>query len=950
MSNDSTFPFRDPSLPVENRVSDLLARMTLEEKAAQLSAPFGAVVDVHNPPETGWGTVVAALSSLDAKPRDMAKAANELQRKHVEETRLGIPVLFGEEALLGFKVRDAVVFPDAIAQAATWQPELIEEMADTIGQQMATLGVRQALSPLADTARDPRWGRVEETYGEDPYLVGTMATAFVRGLQNANPEKPVIATLKHFIGYSASEGGRNTEAAQIGERELREVHSVPFEMAIRTGGASGLMPSYNTVDGVPVTGSVELLHDLLRGELGFDGIVMSDLNAIAQLATKHGVASDQREALALAIRAGLDQDLDNGVSTENIIQAVHDGVLKEAELDRAVTSVLRAKFSLGLFENPYVDEASVPESFDGQAERALSRRIAERSTILLKNDTVEGGPLLPLDPAIGRIAVIGPNADRPMGQLGNYSYQVLDSVTRQFAHAANPQATADELAGLTGRMGPDDAKLLVNSVPIVTFSDGIRHRVSPTTEVVYAQGCNIAGDDTRNIQSAVAAAESADVAVVVVGDQSGINGFGTVGEGLDSTDCELPGVQRQLVEAVVATGTPTVVVLSHGRPFALGWMADSVPAIISSFFGGEEAGNAVAAVLFGDVNPAGRLPMSLLKSAGSAPAPYGRAVQGRAYVQDDGGYVYPFGHGLSYTRFEYRDLEVGAEATTDGMMTVAFTVANVGERDGEEVVQIYGQDIVARTARRGRTLLGFKRIALASGEAVRVKAEIPASMVALWDRREGWVVEPGVVKLFVGTSSAAIRLRGEVVLTGQDHVTGAGRDLFSHVTTAELSEVAVSARGTWPESASPLTDSSTVGQWLDHPAGRELLLGALGAREDFDEGSLAPVAAIPPVRLVRLSGGLLSAEAYESMLNAAAAQGVYASIRSLEGSSTVGDWLSHPTGRAALLRALGADDNFDEGTLQPVLATPLRQLVALSGGQFSQAAYEELLAKVDESV
>jgi beta-glucosidase len=944
VSNDSTFPFRDPSLPVDVRISDLLARMTLEEKAGQLSAPFGAVVDVHNPPAAGWGTAVAALSSLDATPRDMAKAANELQRKHVEQTRLGIPVLLGEEALLGFKVRDAVVFPDAIAQAATWQPELIEEMADLIGRQMTALGVRQALSPLADTARDPRWGRVEETYGEDPYLVGAMATAFVRGLQNANPEKPVIATLKHFIAYSASEGGRNTEAAPIGERELREVHSVPFEMAIREGGALGIMPSYNTVDGVPVTGSTELLRDLLRGELGFEGIVMSDLNAISQIATKHGVAADPREALALAIRAGLNQDLDNGVSTSEIIQAVSDGLLEETELDSAVSGVLRAKFSLGLFENPYIDEAAVPESFDGLPERDLSRRIAERATILLKNDPVDDKPLLPLDPGVRRIAVIGPNADRPMGQLGHYSYPVLDSVTRQFAHAANPQATADELAELVGRMGPDDAKLVVNSVPIVTFLEGIRHRVSSSTEVVHAQGCTIAGEDTRNIQAAVSAAKSADVAVVVVGDQAGINGFGTVGEGLDSTDCELPGVQRQLVEAVVATGTPTVVVLSHGRPFVLGWMAQSVPAIVSSFFGGEEAGNAVASVLFGDLNPAGRLPVSLLKSAGSAPSPYGRAVQGRAYVGGDGGYVYPFGHGLSYTRFEYRDLEVRGESATDGAMSVAFTVANVGDRDGEEVVQIYGLDVVARTARRGRTLLAFKRIALTAGEAVRVHAEIPASMIALWDRKEGWVVEPGSVKVFVGGSSAAIKLRGEVVLTGPVHATGVGRALFSRVTTAEISAGAEIAS---PPRASRLTDLSTIEQWLDHPSGRGLLLGALGAGADFDEDALAPVASVPPSELVSLSGGQFAAEAFESLLREAAQAGVYAGVRSLEASSTVGEWLSHPTGRVALLKALGADENFDEDTLQPVLGAPLGQLVVLSGGRFSQSAFDGLLATIE---
>src|SRR4051812_21930591 len=319
-------PYRDSSLPVEDRVRDLLARMTLEEKAAQTAAPFGTVVDVHTPPLTGWGNATAALSTLGLPPRETARAGNELQRKHVEETRLGIPVLLAEEALVGLKVRDATTFPDAIAQASTWDPDLIEEMARTIGRQMARMGVRQALSPLADVARDPRWGRVEETYGEDPYLVGTMASAFVRGLQEADPDVPVMATLKHFLGYGASDGGRNTGPAQIGPRELREVYALPFEMAIRAG-ARGVMPAYNAIDGVPVTGSRAFLSDLLRDELGFDGLVTSDLAAVSQLHTKDGTAEDAGEAFAQALRAGVDLDLDNKTSSHLLVEAVRSGAL-----------------------------------------------------------------------------------------------------------------------------------------------------------------------------------------------------------------------------------------------------------------------------------------------------------------------------------------------------------------------------------------------------------------------------------------------------------------------------------------------------------------------------------------------------------------------------------------------------------------------------------------------
>jgi len=780
--------YRNPAIAVEDRVSDLLARMTVDEKAAQVASPFGAVVDVHTPPEHGWGSAAAALSPLDVPPREAARKANELQRKHVEETRLGIPVLFAEEALLGFKVRDATVYPDAIAQAATWQPELIEEMAAAIGRQMAAVGVRQALSPLADTARDPRWGRVEETYGEDPYLVGCMATAYVRGLLNADADRPVIATLKHFIGYSASDGGRNTGPAQLGERELRETHGIPFEMAIRDGGALGVMPAYNAVDGVPITASRQYLTGLLREQFGFDGLVVSDLGAIDMLHSKHGVAEDQADALAKALRAGVDMELDNRVSTRQIVDAVRDGVVVEADLDRAVASVLRMKFRLGLFENPYVDVQSVPETFDGEADRRLSRRIAEQSVILLKNDQVDGRPLLPLEAGIRSIAVIGPNADRPLGQLGNYSYPVLDSITKRFAFAANPEARPDEVAALMGGMGPDDARLLVDSVPIVTFLDGIRRRAGEAVRVSYEAGCSVAGQDRAGIAAAVEAAARAEVAVVVVGDQAGINGFGTVGEGLDSTDCELPGVQRELVQAVVATGTPTVVVLSHGRPFVLGWMHAKVPAIVSSFFGGEEAGSAVASVLFGDVNPGGRVPMGFLETAGAAPAPYGRSAQSREYLNGDGGFVYPFGHGLSYTTFRYSDLEVERQVRTDGVIRVSFGLSNTGSRRGDEVVQVYGHDVVARTARPARSLLAFRRVSLEPGAAARIQVEIPTSMLALWDPTDGWIVEPGLVRLFVGTSSKAIRLRGEVRLVGHEHRAAASRPLFSTITVGQLSE------------------------------------------------------------------------------------------------------------------------------------------------------------------
>ena len=780
-------PYRDASRPVEERVADLLGCMTVGEKAAQLVSPFGSMVATHTPPETGWGVVVASLCSLRMPPRETARLANELQRKHVEDTRLGIPVIFAEEALVGFKVRDATMFPDAIAQASTWNPDLIEQMGTAIGEQMVSIGVRQAVSPLADVARDPRWGRVNETYGEDPYLVGQIASAFVRGVQGAVPDTPVIATLKHFVGYGASDGGRNTETANIGERALREVYGRPFEMAIRDGGARAVMPAYNDLDGVPSTGSPDLLTGVLREEYGFTGLVISDLEAVPQLHTKHGTAESIPDAYAQALNAGVDVDLANSNSAGRILEALSQGLLREESLDRAVATVLRTKFELGLFENPYVKADSVPETLDTVEARALARKIASESIVLLQNRPVEGVPLLPLPTTLSSIAVIGPNAHRPLGQLGHYSYHVLDSMTVQFAAANDPQSRAADSEGLAGA-GPDDAKLLVDSVPIVTFLDGIRNRVSPDVEVSYEPGCLIASHDRSGFDAAVKAAQAAQVAVVVIGDQSGINSLGTVGEGLDSSTLELPGVQRELVEAVIATGTPTVVVLSHGRPYVLDWMTETAPAILTTWFGGEEAGNATAAVLFGDTNPSGRLPIAMLEAAGATPLPYGRSLEGPAYVDGSVRALFPFGHGLSYTSFEYSDLALESTTVpTDGTIQLSFIVTNTGGRDGQEVVQVYGRDVNGRTVRPARVLLAFTRVTLKANEKRRVVVSIPVSLYELWDKREGWLVDPGLVDIFIGGSSANTPLKANVTLVGATHKADpATRRMPSRVSVAEI--------------------------------------------------------------------------------------------------------------------------------------------------------------------
>jgi beta-glucosidase len=692
-----------------------------------------------------------------------------------------------------------------------------------------------------------------------------MATAFVHGLQNADADVPVIATLKHFIGYGASDGGRNTDPAQIGPNELREVHGIPFEMAIRYGGAKGVMPAYNTLDGVPVSGSKAYINGLLRRDFGFDGLVISDLGAVSQLFTKHGTAADDLHALAQALRAGVDLELDNRVSSDLIVEAVKAGILAEEDLDRAVASVLRAKFRLGLFERPYADLDAVPETLDSDRERKLARTIAEKSVVLLQNKPVNGSPLLPLRDEPRTIAVIGPNADRPMGQLGNYSYQVLDSMTTRFALAADPTARMESI----GTSGADDAELLVDSVPVVTFLEGIRRRASAECTVLYEPGCPVAAEDRSGFEAAVAAATSADVAVLVVGDQSGIGAFGTVGEGIDSTDCVLPGVQRELVEAVAATGTPIIVVLSHGRPYAIEWMTNVAPAILTSFFGGEEAGNAVASVMFGDVNPAGRLPMSMLQSAASAPLPYWRTLQPSSYFDAATAAVFPFGHGLSYTEFEYGDLVAdSSQVATDASMRLTFTVTNVGARSGEEVVQVYGRDVIGRTARRGRVLVAFRRISLDPGASAKVIVDVPSSMFALWDAEDGWVVEPGMIRFYIGGSSANTPLETRVTLTGADHFPGMGRALFSTVDVTigrreEFAAEIASLRPDMDEHVRPVTAESTVRDWLDHPVGGELLRSMLGgASEDM----LAPAMGLTLTQMDYYSQGQISESAVEELV------------------------------------------------------------------------------------
>lgn len=736
-----------------DRVRALVAGMTLEQKVAQVVGFW----------EKGDGEVVAPLQGeftrdggLDeatrhglghltrvygTRPVDPADRAAWLWRKQRELVATsGIPALVHEECLTGLSAWRAATFPTPLAWGAAFDPDLVGRMATLIGESMRALGVHQGLAPVLDVVRDPRWGRVEECIAEDPYLIGEVGTAYVRGLQQTG----VHATLKHFVGYSASQAGRNFAPVHVGRRELADVLLVPFEMAVRDGGVRSVMHAYTEIDGVPVASDPTILTDLLRGRWGFDGVVVADYFGVAFLDILHRVADGLGDAAGQALAAGIDIELPTGDAyLEPLTAAIRSGLVDECLVDRAATRALLQKAELGLLDARFDDEPPADVDLDSPAHREVAARLAEESVVLLANDGV-----LPLlgdrgeAGAVRRVAVVGPNADRAEAMFGCYSFvnHVLEhhpEVERGIDVPTVLEALRDELVGV---------------------------------EVTAARGCAVDDDDVSGIPEAVAAAQAADVAVVVVGDHAGLFGRGTVGEGCDRDDLELPGVQRELVEAVLATGTPVVLVVVSGRPYALDALLGRAAAGVQAFFPGEEGGRALAGVLTGRVNQSGRLPVSLPRSAGAQPFSYLHPALG-----GDGDVtnlrstpVRPFGFGLSYTTFGYGPLEpVDDEVATDGRIRVAVRVTNTGQRDGDEVVQLYAHDPVASVTRPVAQLVGFRRVHLAAGRSATVRFDVPTTRVAFSGRDMARVVEPGALELWAGTSAersarATVRLVGPV--------------------------------------------------------------------------------------------------------------------------------------------------------------------------------------------
>lgn len=717
-----------------DRVDELLARMTLAEKLAQIVgywdkddgdtvAPmqdsFSAATGLDAASEDGLGHLTRVYGTRPVDPAERSRWLWERQRRFVTGTRLGIPALVHEECLTGLAAWRAATFPTPLAWGASFDPDLVDAVGAAIGDSMRGLGIHQGLAPVLDVVRDPRWGRVEECVGEDPYLVGTIGTSYVRGLQRSG----VHATLKHFVGYSASQSGRNFGPVHVGPRELRDVFMAPFEMAVLDGGARSVMHAYTEIDGVPVASDGELLTDVLRGEWGFDGTVVADYFGVAFLHLLHGVAADLGEAAGLALAAGVDVELPTGEAyLAPLADAVRSGAVDEALVDRAVRRALRQKEELGLLDETFEGEPPPAPDLDSPEHRALARRLAEESVVLLTNDGT-----LPLQ-GPGRVAVVGPNADRLEAMLGCYS----------FVNHVIPNHPGTE-PGI--------------GVPTLLAALGTE---LPAAELVHVDGCDVDTDDTSRIAGAAEAAAAADVAVVVVGDHAGLFGRGTVGEGCDRDDLELPGVQRRLVEEVLGTGTPVVLVLLTGRPYAVGWALERCAAVVQAFFPGEEGGPAVAGVLSGRVNPSGRLPVSLPRPAGAQPYSYLHPqLGGDGEVTNlSSAPALPFGHGLSYTTFEHGAVEVLDARTATGLV-VEVAVTNTGGRAGAEVVQLYGRDVHASVTRPVAQLLGYHRLELDAGATRTVRFTVPPARLAFTGRDGRRVVEPGELRLWIGTCADA---------------------------------------------------------------------------------------------------------------------------------------------------------------------------------------------------
>lgn len=753
----------------------LLAELTLEEKLAQVASCWmhelqtGRDLDpvrLQRKLRHGIGQITRVGGDSALEPAASARAANAIQKFLRESTRLGIPAIVHEECCSGAMVLGGTMYPQMLGLAGTFQPDLAEAMTTAIRKQLRAIGAHQGLAPVLDVARDARWGRCEETFGEDPLLVSHFGMAYVRGLQGGDLREGVMATGKHFVGHSLSQGGLNCGPVHMGIRDLFDIYLAPFQAAIRDAGLASIMNAYPELDGEVVATSRRILTDLLRDTLGFDGLVVSDYEAVTMIHTYHRATANSSTAAKLALQAGIDVELPTvGYFGNPLLAALEAGEISLSTLDLAVRRHLEKKVALGLFENPYVDEDKVIELFETSENRALARHIARQSMVLLKNDG-----LLPLRKDLETLAVIGPNADSERNLLGDYSYAAVLELSKSSASEESPWA----------EVRPE--LLAPHAIHVPTIRDSIQALVSPQTKVLYARGCNNHLDERTGFPEAVAAADQAEVVILILGDKSGLVRDCTTGETRDSSDILLPGAQAKLVEAILATGKPVAVVLVSGRPLAVPLLHEKANAILEAWLPGEEGGLAVAQTLFGDNNPGGKLAMTFPRSAGQIPIFYNSKPSGMRsnwyvdYINEPVTPLYPFGHGLSYTTFEYADLWLDRqEATAGESIAIRCSIRNTGAARGEEVVQLYVCDTYASLPRPVKELKGYTRLALEPGETRTITFHLPVDMLAFYDDTQNLILEPGSIVIMLGSSSEDIRLRESLEIVGPKRMAVANR-------------------------------------------------------------------------------------------------------------------------------------------------------------------------------
>jgi beta-glucosidase len=752
-----------------DQVINLLAGMTLDEKIAQLGAYWlydlqskGKldVKKIDTKLKNGIGQISRIGGAGDYLPVEAAKTANIIQKHLREKTRLGIPAIVHEECCAGLMAPGCSIFPQPIGLASTFEPALAERMTTAIRKQMLAIGSRQGLAPVLDVSRDPRWGRVEETFGEDPTLVSQFGVAYIKGLQSGDLKNGVMATGKHFVGHSFSQGGLNCGPVHIGWHDLWDVYLAPFQAAIRDAGLASMMNAYPELDGEVVAASRRILTELLRDKLGFDGVVVSDYEAVMMIHNYHFLAETVQEAAVRALKAGIDVELPSIAGYgDPLKQALKAGELDVETVDLAVSRHLQKKFELGLFENPYVDEGTVLEEFETSENRTLAYELACKSMVLLKNDGI-----LPLAKSVRKIALIGPNADSTRSHMGDYSFAALAELMMEMppGDSVFPVFTPESIEQLT--------------VKVPTILESLRAAL-PAAEIRHAKGCDIISDDESGFAGAVRVAKSVEVVVMVMGGRSGLAPYCTTGEFRDVTDLHLPGVQEKLVTAIIETGKKVILVLVNGRPAAIGGIEGKINAILQAWVPGEEGGKAIAAILTGEVNPDGKLPLSIPRSAGQIPVFYNYKPSGMRsniygdYVNEPVTPLYPFGFGLSYTTFDYSNLVVDKTTAKAGeVVSVSLRVKNTGKVAGEEVVQLYIRDDYASLPRPVRELKGFTRVSLDPGETKTITFHLPVDQLAYYDSEFHLQVEAGRIEVMVGSSSDDIRLRGEFEITGAKNV------------------------------------------------------------------------------------------------------------------------------------------------------------------------------------